>query len=96
MYLPVNPANIGMLFSMCWNATPANILKANMNWSIVVIGAIIFFPGIWWLTNARHVYIKESDLALESGHPVIDGCLQSVEQADNMKDSPSISRQMFS
>jgi choline transport protein len=50
-----------------------------MNWSIVVMGAIIIFPGIWWVTNARHVYIKESDAIMESGHPVIDGCPQPVE-----------------
>jgi len=49
----------------------ANI--GNMNWSIVVIGAIIIFPGIYWVTHARHVYIKESNSTLESSHQVIEG-----------------------
>lgn len=62
----------------------ANVVSGNMNWSIVVIGAIVILPGIWWITNARHVYIKESDPILESGHPVIDGCPQAGTEVNNM------------
>ena len=36
---------------------------ANMNWSIVVIGALIVLPGVYWVTYAQHVCIKDSDSA---------------------------------
>ena len=55
---------------------PVNLSNlGNMNWSIVVIGAIIVLPGIYWVTHARHVYIKEGDstLAGEGSGPVVDG-----------------------
>jgi choline transport protein len=48
----------------------------NMNWSIVVIGAIIVFPGIYWVTHARHVYIKEGTV-LEDAPVVVDGVSRS-------------------
>ncbi len=44
----------------------------NMNWSIVVIGAIIVLPGIYWVTHARHVYIKEGTV-LEDAPVMVDG-----------------------
>jgi choline transport protein len=60
----------------------ANISIANMNWSIVVIGAIIILPGIYWITHARHVYTKESNTTIESGHPAVEGRSQSVDSMD--------------
>ena len=45
----------------------------NMNWSIVVIGAIIVLPGIYWVTHARHVYIKDVESVLGSEADVVKG-----------------------
>jgi choline transport protein len=53
-----------------------------MNWSIVVIGAIIILPGIYWIAHARHVYTKESNRTTVSGHPVLKGRSQSVDGMD--------------
>jgi choline transport protein len=51
---------------------PVNLANlGNMNWSIVVIGAIIVLPGIYWITHARHVYIKEGDSVLDSDPEVV-------------------------
>lgn len=44
-----------------------------MNWSIAVIGAVILFPGIWWVWRARHVYIKDGSSIAESGAEVVEG-----------------------
>ena len=56
---------------------PVNLANiGNMNWSIVVIGAIILLPGIYWITHARHVYIKE-DSSLESETTVVEGISRS-------------------
>jgi choline transport protein len=56
---------------------PVNLANiGNMNWSIVVIGAIILLPGIYWITHARHVYIKE-DSALKSEPTVVEGIPQT-------------------
>jgi choline transport protein len=47
---------------------PVNLSNlGNMNWSIVVIGAIVVLPGIYWVTHARHVYIKEETVLEEAG-----------------------------
>jgi choline transport protein len=57
---------------------PVNLENlGNMNWSIVVIGAIIVLPGIYWITHARHFYIKESDSALDIDPSVVEGVSQS-------------------
>lgn len=57
---------------------PVNLENlGNMNWSIVVIGAIIVLPGIYWVTHARHVYIKEGESALNSDAAVVEGISQS-------------------
>jgi choline transport protein len=57
---------------------PVNLENlGNMNWSIVVIGAIIVLPGIYWVTHARHVYIKEGESALDSDAAVVEGISQS-------------------
>jgi len=59
---------------------PVNLANlGNMNWSIVVIGAIIVLPGIYWATHARHVYIKEEDsvLGVEGAGSVVEGVSRS-------------------
>ena len=42
---------------------PGNI--ENMNWSCLIVGATIVFPGIWWFAKARHVYIKDGNSVME-------------------------------
>lgn len=37
--------------------TIANI--AWMNWSCVIVGATIVFPGLYWMFSARHKYLKD-------------------------------------
>ena len=57
---------------------PVNLENlGNMNWSIVVIGAITVLPGIYWVTHARHVYIKEGESTLDSDAAVVEGISQS-------------------
>ncbi len=57
---------------------PVNLENlGNMNWSIVVIGAVFILPGIYWITHARHVYIKEGVSALSSDPAVIEGISES-------------------
>lgn len=47
----------------------------NMNWSIVVMGALIVFSGLWWIFHARFVYIKDksSVVAVQGAAVVLDG-----------------------
>lgn len=57
---------------------PVNLSNlGNMNWSIAVIGAIIVLPGIYWVTHARHVYIKEESVL--DGTAVADGSMTRTE-----------------
>jgi choline transport protein len=44
-----------------------------MNWSCVIVGATILFPGIYWIWRARHRYIKEGNSVLEDNVVFIDG-----------------------
>lgn len=39
-----------------------------MNWSCVIVGATILFPGVYWIFAARHKYIRETNTIL--GHTV--------------------------
>jgi choline transport protein len=56
---------------------PVNLENLNdMNWSIVVIGAIIVLPGIYWITHARHVYIKAETVL--DGQPADMGGISQV------------------
>ena len=57
---------------------PVNLENlGNMKWSIVVISAIIVLLNIYWVTHVRHAYIKESELALDSGVAVVEEISQS-------------------
>jgi choline transport protein len=44
-----------------------------MNWSCVIVGATIIFPGIYWIFGARHHYIKGSNSILEDNIVIVDG-----------------------
>jgi len=46
---------------------------AYMNWSCVIVGATIIFPGIYWIFGARHNYIKSSNSILEDNIVIVDG-----------------------
>ena len=44
-----------------------------MNWSIIIVGATVIFPGAYFAVSARHKYIKESNTVLEENIVVIEG-----------------------
>lgn len=44
-----------------------------MNWSIIIVGATVLFPGAYFVFSARHKYIKEGNTVLEENVVVIDG-----------------------
>ncbi|RVX66689.1 hypothetical protein B0A52_09502 [Exophiala mesophila] len=73
------------IISVCWSLliitmylcplyVPVTIATIDyMNWSCLIVGATILFPGIYWVWRARHRYIKESNSVLEDNVVVIDG-----------------------
>ena len=46
---------------------------AYMNWSCVIVGATLVFPGIYWIYAARHKYLKGSNSVLEDNVVIVDG-----------------------
>ncbi len=44
-----------------------------MNWSCLIVGATLLFPGIYWVWRARFRYIKESNSVLTDNVVFIDG-----------------------
>jgi choline transport protein len=44
-----------------------------MNWSCLIVGATILFPGLYWIVGARFRYIKEQNSVMEDNVVVIDG-----------------------
>jgi choline transport protein len=67
-------------FPMYVPVNAANI--ANMNWSIAVIGAVVLFPGIWWVWRARHVYIKEgSEVEIGERLNIVEGVAEPSPKA---------------
>ena len=44
-----------------------------MNWSCLITGATLIFPGIYWVWRARHTYIKESNSVLTDNVVLING-----------------------
>jgi choline transport protein len=42
-----------------------------MNWSCIIVGATIVFPGLHWIISARHKYLKFSNTVLEDNVIVI-------------------------
>jgi choline transport protein len=82
------PINI---ISVCWSSliimmylfpmyVPVTEDISYMNWSILIVGATIIFPGIWWVWKARHVYIKEGNSVLDDNVVVIDGVAKPANE----------------
>lgn len=44
-----------------------------MNWSCLIVGATILFPGLYWIFGARFRYIKEQNSVMEDNVVIIDG-----------------------
>jgi choline transport protein len=42
-----------------------------MNWSCVIVGATLVFPGIYWIFRARHRYLKFSNSVLEDNVVIV-------------------------
>lgn len=41
-----------------------------MNWSCIIVGATLVFPGVYWIFAARFKYIKETNSLIEDyAHP---------------------------
>ena len=60
---------------------PVNVVNISyMNWSILIVGATIIFPGMWWVWKARHVYIKEGNSVLEDNVVVIEGVAKPAKE----------------
>ncbi|KEF59056.1 uncharacterized protein A1O9_03899 [Exophiala aquamarina CBS 119918] len=52
-----------------------------MNWSCLIVGATVLFPGIYWVWRARHRYIKETNSVLEDNVVIINGVTVSGSEA---------------
>lgn len=52
-----------------------------MNWSCLIVGATVLFPGIYWVWRARHRYIKDTNSVLEDNVVVINGVTVSGSEA---------------
>jgi choline transport protein len=44
-----------------------------MNWSILIVGATVIFPGAYYIFSARHKYIKDFNSVLAENVVVVDG-----------------------
>ena len=42
-----------------------------MNWSCLIVGATIIFPGAYWIYAARHRYIKDGNSVLQDNVVVV-------------------------
>lgn len=83
------PINIA---SVCWSSliivmfsfpmyVPVNVVNISyMNWSILIVGATIIFPGMWWVWKARHVYIKDGNSTLEDNIVIVDGVAKPANE----------------
>ncbi|EXJ58425.1 hypothetical protein A1O7_05850 [Cladophialophora yegresii CBS 114405] len=84
------PINV---ISVCWSLViitmylcplyvPVTIATIDyMNWSCLIVGATILFPGIYWVWRARFRYIKEGNSVLEDNVVWIDGVAVSGREA---------------
>lgn len=63
-----------------------------MNWSCLIVGASIVFPGIYWIFGARFRYIKEQNSVMEDNVVVIDGVLvggmEAMRRSEGIQDLP--------
>jgi choline transport protein len=61
---------------------PVNAVNISyMNWSCLIVGATIIFPGLYWTFRARHKYLKEGNSILEDNIVVVDGVAVSAMEA---------------
>lgn len=80
MYVPVTISNIckfSRLFKEAAKLTPVSS-PAYMNWSSVIIGATIIFPGMYWIYGARHKYLRGSNSVLEDNVVIVNGEADSL------------------
>jgi choline transport protein len=56
-----------------------------MNWSCVIVGATIVFPGIYWIYSARHKYLKDSNSVLTDNVIVVDGVAKTAAEVLGME-----------
>jgi choline transport protein len=49
-----------------------------MNWSCVIVGATIVFPGIYWIYAARHKYLKDSNSVLSDNVIIVNGVARNA------------------
>jgi choline transport protein len=56
-----------------------------MNWSVVIVGATLVFPGIYWIFSARHKYLKESNSVLTDNVVIIGGKALSAAEVLNLE-----------
>ena len=73
------------IISVCWSVlvicvyvfplyAPVTLATIDyMNWSCLIVGATILFPGIFWIWKARFTYIKESNSVLSDNVVIVDG-----------------------
>ena len=65
-----------MSFPKAQALTPSKYVPVTVDWmnySTVIVGATIVFPGAYFVFSARHKYIKESNTVLEENVVVVDG-----------------------
>jgi choline transport protein len=51
-----------------------------MNWSCLIVGAVIIFPGAYWVWRARHRYIKDGNSVLSDNVVIVDGVARSAAE----------------
>ncbi|KAJ5832754.1 hypothetical protein N7474_001065 [Penicillium riverlandense] len=64
----------------------------NMNWSCLIVGATILFPGIYWIFGARFKYIKEHNSVMEDNVVVIDSVIVGGMEAMTREAGPQAPR----
>lgn len=57
-----------------------------MNWSCAIVGAMIVFPGAWWIAKARKTYIKESNSVISDNVVIVDGLVVPEKGVDVSED----------
>lgn len=56
---------------------PINIANiAWMNWSCLIVGATVIFPGLYWIFSARYKYLKGTNTVMADNVIIVDGEVQ--------------------
>lgn len=63
-----------------------------MNWSCLIVGATIIFPGTYWIYGARFRYIKEHNSVMEDNSVIIEGIAIGGTEAIRRNDGPEPTR----